>query len=594
MVPSIEERRSAKAYLDGREAVSDVQYDCEVVTVGSGFAWAKLVGCLGEDVPEAVVKKLKEMTTAVKKKARSGIRRAAFNDVEVVIYASVLDLIDPTATFKRGQKLKLKLYADSKGVGGHEIEILEEAPAQAVVVKVEDPAFGLPVGLVMNGEAICTPQKEKSKEKRPKYMRQFMQKVAQEERQTLDGWYDGEVIQRSKTYAWVKPLDESILPEGVQAKLQEMCDGFRKKADDGSQRQFCGGIEDNVVYVANPDLSSKGIILTVGMKVKMKLYTDNKGVGGYDVMPSDEHIDKMLDAIRKNFESEEGRSKTIQLNSVFGDAADGFKDVLWIGECTHAFSVAAGRLCGVLPLQGDSKQPHSLGERTQWCSTELSWPRQLDRNLETHLADNLRQLRSIGAWCAEDIDAHRLKSTLNRAKSPCVRFDTIFWMMPYVPDRQWRSAENLATMMHYYILEYVKSALHICKEDGSIMVVVTSVQCLTWELYDIRPRWNGKALKPEVWWFDVSQFEKHGYQSRFGDGRDRFVDRPVFHRLCDMVAVRWRPQQVVENAEEASTGGDVDSIPKNVVGVTEEEINARKKLLEEVGKDLADDAATQA
>ena len=29
---------------------------------------------------------------------------------------------------------------------------------------------------------------------------------------------------------------------------------------------------------------------------------------------------------------------------------------------------------------------------------------------------------------------------------------------------------------------------------------------------------------------DVAPFEKHGYQSRFGDGRDRYVDYPVFHR----------------------------------------------------------------
>ena len=29
---------------------------------------------------------------------------------------------------------------------------------------------------------------------------------------------------------------------------------------------------------------------------------------------------------------------------------------------------------------------------------------------------------------------------------------------------------------------------------------------------------------------DVAPFEKHGYQSRFGDGRDRYVDHPVFHR----------------------------------------------------------------
>lgn len=35
---------------------------------------------------------------------------------------------------------------------------------------------------------------------------------------------------------------------------------------------------------------------------------------------------------------------------------------------------------------------------------------------------------------------------------------------------------------------------------------------------------------------DVGPFERHGYQSRFGDGRDRYVEQPVFHRPAWMVA----------------------------------------------------------
>merc|ERR1711865_1110342 len=91
--------------------------------------------------------------------------------------------------------------------------------------------------------------------RQPRYMAAFVAKVEEEERQKLEGWYEGEVVQRSKTYAWVRPLDVSQIPEEVLPKLQAMNDGFRKKASEGDRRPFCGGLEDN------------------------------KGVGAYEVIP---------------------------------------------------------------------------------------------------------------------------------------------------------------------------------------------------------------------------------------------------------------------------------------------------------------------
>ncbi|CAJ1364847.1 unnamed protein product [Effrenium voratum] len=221
-----------------------------------------------------------------------------------------------------------------------------------------------------------------------------------------------------------------------------------------------------------------------------------------------------------------------------------------------------------MPFAGAAEHPYQLP--CAWCSTELQWPRTLEKKLELDLVDNIKLLR-FPVWCADGIDGLKLQQSLEKAKCPTTRFNTVFWMMPYVPDRQWRPPASIGIMMHYYIQAYVESAAALCKDDGQVeVVVVTSAQCLSWNLYNCNPSFAGRELIPEVWWFDVSPFERHGYQSRFGDGRDRYVDQPVFHRLCDTVAVCWKTKQ--REAEE-------------VEGVTEDEIAARKKLLEEIGKD---------
>jgi len=569
-----EERRAARAYLEGRQLVSEAVYDGKVVSTGRGFSWVQLFTML-EDVPEEVQQQLKEMTAAVKKKIGGRRKSALDSDVEYVVYVGSLDLQQPKGSLKVGSKVQLKLYTDSKGVGGCNVTVLEEADESVEAVAEALPNAPKPIapGLV-NGQGAVKSQEVLMDEAvlkapRPRYMKDFEAKVAEEEREVLDGIYEGEVVQRSKTYAWIKPRDPSSLPVGVQSKVQEMCDGFRKRAEEGD-RVFCGGIEENVIYVANPDLSVKGAILCVGMQVTFKLYTDNKGVGGYDVVPSEDHIQKMREAIRNNFKTDDGKRKTLPWSSIWGQGDAAFKDVLFIGECTHEFSLAVTRLCGLTPCLGETEHPFRLAETTSWCSTELRWPRAFEQNLELQLAENLKKLRSIGVWCSEAVDAHKVKQTLEKTSSTCCSFDTVFWMMPYVPDGCRRPPTSIAPMMYYCIDAFVQSALDVCKDDGSIMVVVTSAQCLSWNLYQCRPKVGDKEIIPDVWWFDVSEYEEHGYQSRFGDGRDRFVDRPVFHSLCDMVAVRWRPA-----AAESPVEG----------GVTEDEIAERKKQIEEVGKE---------
>ena len=56
----------------------------------------------------------------------------------------------------------------------------------------------------------------------------------------------------------------------------------------------------------------------------------------------------------------------LKLSTPFGTAEAGFKDVLFIGECTHAFTVAVGRLCGFIPHAGETECPH-----VKWVSGKL-------------------------------------------------------------------------------------------------------------------------------------------------------------------------------------------------------------------------------
>jgi len=107
-------------------------------------------------------------------------------------------------------------------------------------------------------------------------------RVVKEERQLIsESFFEGVVVQRARWHAWVKPLEPEAIPESVQQPLEEMNNGFRAKATDG--KEFCGGISENVIYVAVGDLASPGLILKSGTKVKFKLYTDTRGVGGCEV-----------------------------------------------------------------------------------------------------------------------------------------------------------------------------------------------------------------------------------------------------------------------------------------------------------------------
>lgn len=64
-----------------------------------------------------------------------------------------------------------------------------------------------------------------------------------------------------------------------------MNDEFRAKVSSAEgSHEFCKGITENVFYVRIADLAEEGLVLKPGTQVKFKIYTDNKGVGGCEVV----------------------------------------------------------------------------------------------------------------------------------------------------------------------------------------------------------------------------------------------------------------------------------------------------------------------
>merc|ERR1711874_727729 len=97
-------------------------------------------------------------------------------------------------------------------------------------------------------------------------------------------YIQGEIVQRGSNFMWVKPKNANSIPANVRGQLQAMNDEFRAKSGGEGKKAFLGGLLDNVVYVRFGDISDESLPIKAGTGVKFKLYTDNKGVGGCEVV----------------------------------------------------------------------------------------------------------------------------------------------------------------------------------------------------------------------------------------------------------------------------------------------------------------------
>jgi len=348
-------RLSARVVVEEREILSDERYEGVVAHVTRSFAWIRPLSSM--DLPTAAKAKLTAMNIGVRRKAlRKSRKPFCGGTTEHVVYVGFLDLVGRDCLPRVGAKVSFKVYMDLNGIGGCEVIITKEPEDVGMAPNGPPSAPSNPYltggphippppppikGSIANNES-ASPDgasdgapmafmqnfpTDHSAERKPRYLERFAVKVSCEERVVLEGWYEGEVVKCSRLFAWVKPMNPASIPADVQPKLQEMNDQFRQKAAEKEGRIFCDGIEQNVIYVANADLASQHSVLLVGMKVQFKLYTDNKGVGGYEVIACEDHVKRVVKAIQRNLSMEEGKQMTLHVSSVFGSPDGAVKEI---------------------------------------------------------------------------------------------------------------------------------------------------------------------------------------------------------------------------------------------------------------------------
>merc|ERR1712014_218088 len=86
-----------------------------------------------------------------------------------------------------------------------------------------------------------------------------------------DAFYFGELLQRRKSYGWVKPANFGKLPSEVQAKVKEMVKAKKAtvKENGGENEAF----KQNVLFLHMSDVK-EGVKVQPGDRVKFKVYVD--------------------------------------------------------------------------------------------------------------------------------------------------------------------------------------------------------------------------------------------------------------------------------------------------------------------------------
>merc|ERR1711976_1082826 len=95
-----------------------------------------------------------------------------------------------------------------------------------------------------------------------------------------DKFYFGTIALRGKKYGWIKPSNFGKLPAEVQTKIKEMVKAKKaivKKWEDGNEV-----FNQSVLYVRMCDVE-EGVKVSVGDKVKFKVYTDSEAAGAHEV-----------------------------------------------------------------------------------------------------------------------------------------------------------------------------------------------------------------------------------------------------------------------------------------------------------------------
>merc|ERR1712187_868099 len=127
-----------------------------------------------------------------------------------------------------------------------------------------------------------TPYSELPEEKKEAIKAKHQSRADDEGRTELGNiLYEGVVTKRFKKNGWIKPSNLSKFPKNVQTKMKEMTAEFKAKAIEHDQD---GSFFDSpLVYLRMCDVT-EGVPIEKDMKVKFKLYMDEKGVGAHEVV----------------------------------------------------------------------------------------------------------------------------------------------------------------------------------------------------------------------------------------------------------------------------------------------------------------------
>eukprot|EP00435_Cladocopium_sp_Y103_P037656 s3369_g10.t1 len=207
------------------------------------------------------------------------------------------------------------------------------------------------------------------------------------------------------------------------------------------------------------------------------------------------------------------------------------KRLLFVGEYTHLFTVAAAKIV--------SSQLQLQDLRLEWFSTELRWP--CIDSMRTELQQSRDHLTPLGVKMRDQVDA----TTLSLGSLQLASLAGAIWAMPYPVGQQERSSHReIAIAIQSLITRFVKSVSkyltppEVDGVGGKVSVILLANQHLAWKLPVELETSCGKFLR-EVFWMDLVPFLACGYRPRFGDRRDS-RRQAKYHEGDEVVVVQWR------------------------------------------------------
>jgi len=205
-----------------------------------------------------------------------------------------------------------------------------------------------------------------------------------------------------------------------------------------------------------------------------------------------------------------------------------------LGECSLSLCLAAGKLCGLRVL-GENVMPPAGG--LPWIASDIAWPTSGAAFVEW--TKNRRTLEDAKVRVVEQSTDARLLHLLSGVSL----LDGAVWAMPY-PDAFSPAAMSpgrlLGEEMRARIHGFVRSAGPLLKRGGQVSVLLVSLQHLGWGLRAEVDVPDVGVFIPEVKVLAIEELEQEGYRPRFGDKRDTFDRRALYHHASELVAVQWR------------------------------------------------------